>query len=113
MVVKMKIKSGGGLNSNKTVQSKQRKSEPVSHKGNVAGVAQQGLALQFKRQPITSGKGYEPPKGIAPNTQVGPGAGRTIHRSGSQSATPPAKPMPEGRNILAEYGPEVPGKRGI
>ena len=112
----MKIKSGGGLNSTKVVQSRSgMKVEPTTHRGNVAGVGQQGAALAFKREPITQGKGYEPskmgPTGIA-NASKGPagagpgGYGRTIYKSGSQSPTPAAKEMPAGRNTLAEYGPE-------
>jgi len=105
----MKIKSGGGITSNKYKTSKSgQKVEPVTHRGNVAGVAQQGEALAFKHSPITQGKGYEPAKmgstGIA-NARQGPagagpgGYGRTIYASGSQSPTPPAREMPVGRTF--------------
>ena len=74
--------TGGGISGNKVVQSRKgQKVEPTTHKGNVAGVAQQGAALAFKREPITSGKGYEPGKmgdtGIANARQghAGPGPG--------------------------------------
>ena len=127
----MKIKSGGGITSNKYKTSKSgQKVEPVTHRGNVAGVAQQGLALAFKRQPLTQGKGYEPskmgPTGIANATKgpagAGPGGyGRTIYAHGAQGTygkvnpgetnkapDPPA--TAPGRDILSDYGPEV--KRG-
>jgi len=42
------IMSGGGIQSNKTVQSRSGgKVEPVTHRGNVAGVAQTGLSHAF------------------------------------------------------------------
>jgi hypothetical protein len=108
--------TGGGIQSNKTGQSKSaQKVEPTSRAGNVAGVAQQGMATAFKKEPLLEGKGYTPsgvgPTGVA-NSRKGPegpgpgGGGRTIYRSGSQSPTPPAREMPAGRDILAEYGPE-------
>jgi len=116
------IKSGGGINSNKTVQSRSGvKVEPKAQAANVAGVAQQGMATAFKKEPLIQGKGYEPqgmgPTGIA-NATKGPvgaapgGMGRTIYRSGSQSPTPPAHEMPAGRNTLAEYGPESVTSKG-
>jgi hypothetical protein len=113
----MKIKSGGGYSSNKTVHSQGYKTEPKARTGNVAGVAQQGLATAFKKEPITSGRGYEP--GPMPKTgsrgefnaaATGPGSGRTIYKHGTQTANPPATGMPAGRDILSEYGRDVPGK---
>ena len=116
------IKSGGGINSNKTVQSSAGvKVEPVTHAGNVAGVGQAGLSHAFKPEPMLQGKGYEPGKmpatGIANARQGPPGAGpggfgRTIYKSGSQSPTPPAREMPAGRNTLAEYRPDSVTARG-
>jgi hypothetical protein len=110
------ILAGGGINSNKVVQSKSgQKVEPVTHKVNPAGVAQMGLSHQFKPEPMLQGKGYEPKAmgstGIANARQghAGPGPGggnRTIYKSGSQSPTPPAREMPAGRDTLSEYGPE-------
>ena len=111
----MKIKSGGGISMNKTVQSRSgQKVEPVAKAANVAGVAQQGLAVQFKKEPLTQGPGYEPKRmgdtGIAKaeynSNREGPGSGRTINRSGSQGVTAPATEMPKGHDILSDYGPE-------
>ena len=104
----MKIKSGGGLNSRQVSHVREGKREPVSHKGNVAGVAQQGRAVQFKKEPIEAGKGYEPkPMGSTgigkattrPDTP-GPGSGRTTYASGSQCSTPEASPLPTGRKVF-------------
>ena len=104
-----KIMSGGGYGSRQHTEAKKGKQEPISHKGNPAGVAQQGLATQFQKEPITSGIGYQPygPKG---HTAQGPGANRTIYKSGSQSPTPQAREMAAGRDILSEYGRDIPGK---
>jgi hypothetical protein len=118
----VKIQSGGGINSNKVVQSRSGvKVEPVSKAGNAAGVAQQGLATAFRKEPITQGQGYTPkvmPATCIANAVKGPpgtgpgGGGRTIYRSGSQSQTPVAKPMSAGRDTLAEYGPDSVTARG-
>jgi hypothetical protein len=113
------ILSGGGANSRVVKHDRKYKQEPVTHKANPAGVAQQGMAVQFEKEPLTQGKGYEPKAmgstGIANATKgpsgAGPGGyGRTIFRSGSQSPTPPAREMPVGRNTLAEFGPDMPGR---
>src|SRR5262249_38037834 len=108
--------TGGGINSNKTVQSRSGyKVEPKSRAMSPEAVGQQGAQLAFARKPLEQGPGYMPGKmgdtGIA-NARKGPagagpgGGGRTIYRSGSQSPTPPAHGMPPGSNTLAEYGPD-------
>ena len=123
------IKSGGGINSNKTVQSRSGgKVEPKAKAANVAGVAQQGMATAFKKEPLTQGKGYEPspmaPTGAPGKYNAatqGPGSQRTIYRSGTQSQYGPNAPnavnrAPDppatapGRDILSDYGPEASGK---
>jgi hypothetical protein len=114
------ILSGGGITSNKYKTSKAgQKVEPVTHKANVAAVAQQGMAVQFEKEPLTQGKGYEPKvmgsTGIA-NASKGPagagpgGGGRTIYAKGSQSPNAPTREMSPGRDTLSEYGPDVPGR---
>lgn len=119
-MVKM-IKSGGGINSNKTVQSQSAwKVEPKAKAMNVPAVAALGRSEQYRKPPLEQGKGYEPSKmgatGIANarkgHAGVGPGGGnRTIYARGSQCPTPPAKPMEPGRDTLAEYGPTIPGRK--
>ena len=104
----MRIKSGGGITSNKYVTSKGgQKVEPVSKAMSPAGVGQQGISTAFAKSPIEQGPGYSPGKmpstGIAqakynPAT-TGPGSLRTTYRSGSQSPTPQAREMPPGRGF--------------
>jgi|SRR5262245_35020673 len=103
--------TGDGINSTKTVQSRSGyKVEPKTHAGNVAGVAQQGMATAVKKEPLTQGRGYEPEKmgdtGIAKATYnpatSGPDSLRTTYASSSQSPTPPAREMPPGRDVFVE-----------
>jgi hypothetical protein len=113
--------TGGGLNSNKVVQSKHGKAEPVSHKVGPEAAAQLGRAEQFKKPNLEQGQGYQP-YGPKDHTTAGPGAMRTIHKSGSQGlhgpvargeqnrAPDPPSTTP-GRDILGDYGKDVPGRR--
>ena len=112
--------TGGGINSNKTVQSKSGgKVEPKARTVNVGAVAQQGVSATFPKREMFNGPGYTPQKvgstGIENATRgpagAGPGGyGRTIYAKGSQSPTPPAREMPAGRDILSEYGRDIPGR---
>jgi len=52
--------SGGGITSNKLVTSKGYKTEPVANKASPAGAGQLGTAVQFKKEPLIQGKGYNP-----------------------------------------------------
>jgi len=122
----MRMKSGGGIHSNKTVQSRSsQKVEPTTHRANVAGVAQTGLSHAFKPEPMLQGKGYEPAampatgvKGSFNSATQGPGSGRTVYGKGSQAEYNPGpqhmrtNPMPAGRDTLAEFGPESVTSRG-
>ena len=108
--------TGGGIQGRNVKQSRSaQKVEPVAHKASPAGAAQLGMSVQFEKEKLQSGKGYEPKAqpstGIANARQghsgPGPGGGgRTIYKSGSQSPTPPARELPAGRDTLSEYGPE-------
>jgi hypothetical protein len=100
--------TGGGYGSDKHVEARKGKQEPVTHKANVEGVGQVGLQHAFKPKPMLEGKGYEPskmgPTGIANATKgpqgAGPGGmGRTIYKSGSQAPTPVAREMEPGRGF--------------
>ena len=108
------------LTQGKTVQSRNPKAEPVAHKASPEGVNQMGVSTAFKKEPVISGRGYEPQampatgmRGTFNSASQGPGSGRTVYGSGSQSPTPTAQEMPAGREILGEYGPEIsgPGRR--
>jgi hypothetical protein len=106
-MVKM-MRSGGGYGSSNVRHDRKGKQEPISHKGNVEGVATIGRAEQFVKKPMTSGQGYQP-YGPKDHTGQGPGAGRTIHKSGSQGLHGSVNPgigKPAPRDILSEYGPE-------
>ena len=110
-------RTGGGYGSSEHTEAKKGKQEPVTHKGNPAGVAQQGISTAFRKEPITSGQGYQP-YGPKDHTMQGLGAGRTIAKSGSQGLYSssgkkmpmPSEPMPSGRDILSEYGRDIPGR---
>ena len=118
--------TGGGINSNKTVQSRSGyKVEPKTHAGNVAGVAQQGISTAFRKEPITQGRGYEPApmpatgvKGTYNSSREGPGSGRTVYAKGSQAEYNPGpqpmqtRPMWPTRDTMAEFGPESVTSRG-
>jgi len=114
------IMSGGGLNSNKVVQSRSGyKVEPRSTAIDPAGVSQRDVSTAFRKTPVEVGPGYStkamPATGIANARQGPPGAGpggggRTIYASGSQSPTPSARQMPAGRDILSEYGRDIAGR---
>jgi hypothetical protein len=116
----MKIKSGGGIQSNKLVQSQKWKQEPKPKAVNPASAAQLGRSEQFRKPPLEQGKGYETKPmaatGIA-NARKGPagaapgGMGRTIYRSGSQSPTPAPRAIGPTRDTLSEFGKDIPGRR--
>ena len=59
------------------------KTEPKPQVAHPEGVAQEGLAVQFRKTPVIGGQGFKPP-GPRPAAE-GPGGGRTIYRSGSQA----------------------------
>ena len=101
------IISGGGLNSNKVVQSRNgSKTEPRSTAIDPAGVSQRDVSTAFRKNPAEVGPGYSP--GKMPATGVrgtynpatsGPASQRTVYPAGSQSLTPPASEMPPGRTF--------------
>jgi hypothetical protein len=114
----MKVKSGGGLTSNKLKQSKAPKVEPKPRAVSPAAAAQLGAAVQFKKPNLQQGKGYSQgpmgPTGVRGtfnSASQGPGSGRYVHPSGSQSATPAPKEMPKGRDTLSEFGRDIPGRK--
>ena len=124
----VRMMSGGGINSNKVVQSKAGKVEPVARKANPEAVAQQGLATAFQKSPLEQGRGYQPGeipatgvKGTYNSATQGPASGRTVYGSGSQGTYGPvaqgetnrAPDVPAtvpGRDILSDYGKEVSDK---
>ena len=103
----VKVTSGGGINSNKAVQSRSGgKVEPRSTAIDPVGVSQRDVSTAFRKTPAEVGPGYSP--GTMPPTGVrgtynsatsGPASQRTVYPSGSQSSTPPAPEMPPGRTF--------------
>jgi hypothetical protein len=88
-------KSGGGITSNKLVSTHNPKQEPrvnvvspgaVSRLGGQVGVGTPHLPLYVNKVTASS------PIGPSDNTKVGPGANRTVMRSGSQSQHGPSAP---------------------
>jgi hypothetical protein len=113
--------TGGGYGSRQHTDKKAgQKVEPRSTAINPTGVSQAGVSTAFRKEKVEAGLGYStkvmPPTGIANAIKgppgAGPGGGRTIYKSGSQSPTAPAREMPAGRNTLAEYGPDSVTARG-
>jgi hypothetical protein len=107
-----KIKSGGGLTSNKLVTPSVRTGAP-NRDVNPAYAAQLGRSLDPKviaRTPENTKAMPAPRYGnaVALNSKSAPGQGRTIMRSGSQSqhGEVAGSPRPQGRDILSEFGPE-------
>ena len=110
--------TGGGYGSRPVSHNHASKTEPKSKAMSVPAAAQIGRAEQFRKPNLEQGRGYEPgpmgPTGVRGtfnSASQGPGSGRTIHPSGSQSPTPPAREMPKGRDTLSEYGRDIPGRR--
>ncbi len=93
-----KARSGGGINSNKVVQSR----------GVVPGKPAKGVVPQgtIGLQRVTTTGYKEPtvpsPKSVALGNETakaagqGPGAGRTVSKAGSQQGPGPAAPMTSG-----------------
>jgi hypothetical protein len=100
-------KSGGGINSNKAVQSKSgQKVEPRSTAIDPAGVSQRDVSTAFRKTPLEVGPGYSPKpmpptgvRGTYNSATSGPASQRTVYPAGSQSLTPPASEMPPGRTF--------------
>ena len=82
----MKAKSGGGITSNKFVQSKAPKIEPRSKAISPETVAQLGASTAFQKKPLEMGPGLGGPVGPTNNLVNGPkGQGRNVHQCGTQS----------------------------
>jgi len=116
-----KIKSGGGYNSNKRVETKVRAGPPrtnigdktaVSHLGNAIGSHITGGGdVKRPKYPIVKGTAPQVRSGndVAASTVCKPGGSRNIYKTGSQSQYGAANPgsSPTRSDILSQYGPEV------
>jgi hypothetical protein len=116
----MKAKSGGGITSNKLKNVKLNlggpnkaidPAWPAQVGGAYGNHAMQGDTPRTQAVGKFAGPALNPtPLGntVAESTVKGPGGSRTIYQGqGRRSAlTLSVKPMPTGRNTLAEFGPE-------
>jgi hypothetical protein len=60
-----------------------------------------------RKDELVRGRGYATPKGPTDNVAaVGVGGGRDVHPSGSQHGLV-TRQLPEGKDILSEFGPEA------
>ena len=117
-------RSGRGITSNKLVRPAVRGGPPNTRAVSPAAVSKIGLAVgthvmgnggrEVKRpnQPLVTGTPPQVPMGnqIALNVgKGGPGSGRVVHRSGSQSTHGPVNPggpQPAPVDLLGQFGPE-------
>jgi hypothetical protein len=91
--------SGGGIESNKLVETRNPKQEPKPHGVSVGAVSRQGASVgegtPFKA--LYNQQAYTNPVGTNHNFKAGPGAGRVVMKAGSQSPCKPARPLPHGK----------------
>jgi hypothetical protein len=100
------VGSGGGHGSRQVTHTRAPKAEPKPHAIEPKAVSQIGIQSFLGRDALREGRGYGPVGPTDNVAAVGVGGGRTIYKSGSQHGMGQAKPMPAGRDTLAEYGPE-------
>ena len=94
--------SGGGISMPKNVRASVKAGPPSTNKINPGGAAQLGSSAYQNPTPLKSGTMSQVPMGNAVALNVGkggPGTGRTVYRSGTQSPTPAVSPP-----TLGEWG---------
>ena len=99
-----KAKSGGGITSNKNVRPPVKTGSPRANKispGAADRIGQQVVMTTSQGTKLVQGTAPQAPLGNALAQNVGkggPGTGRTVHKAGSQSATPSVSPItsPQG-----------------
>jgi hypothetical protein len=91
--------SGGGIQSNKVGHYRDPKQEPRPHAVSVGAVSRLGAKVGegTPYKAIYNQQAYTNPIGPSDNMGQGPGANRTVMRSGSQASTPAPRPMKPGR----------------
>ena len=112
MAKQQRVKSGGGLTSNKLVTKREATREAprirrvgeaaVADIGSMKGNHSENRTLPYSARPLYGGNGYPTKLGNELATNVsggGPGKGRVVHRAGSQSPTPAVGARPSGRGI--------------
>ena len=91
-----KVRSGGGITGKNVRNVTASKAEPKSKGVDISTLGRQQTAKGYNFARDT--KGYNP-KGPTSMSATGPGAGRDVHKSGSQHGLTPAKPLPAGRSF--------------
>src|SRR5258708_7027459 len=87
-------RSGGGISRNKLVHPRGKTGPPSTKKINPAGTAQLGTMVWSNPETLKAGTMSQVELGNANALKgIGVGGGRTVHRAGTQSATPPAIPI--------------------
>ena len=111
-------KPGGGIASRNVRNVTAPKAEPKPHAKNPGRVAQYGQMVgnlithsgstNYRGEPDWARKqGYAPPQGPTSFSNVGPGAGRTIYKTGQQQQYGSGgAEKPAGRDILSSFGPD-------
>jgi hypothetical protein len=113
-------RSGGGVTSNKLVQVPVRYGSPTANKIDPGSASRIGHSVgnhtmsgdtRRPPEPLVTGTMKQVPLGnqVAGNVgKGGPGAGRIVHRSGSQAQHGPVagSVQPQGRDILSDYSPK-------
>jgi hypothetical protein len=109
-----KPRSGGGLTSNKLVRPKYRSGPARTNVVSVQSVAEQGMSINWPRQPLVKGTAGQVPLGNQTSAEIkcGPGGGRTIYPRGTEDQH--GKPSygegdigpNAGKDILSAYGPD-------
>jgi hypothetical protein len=94
----MANRTGGGINSRVVSEVNAPKREP--HVDNISPnrPSQIGMSVHYVKSDLYQSS--TTPKGPSHLMTVGPGAGRQILKSGSQSRTPSPTPMGKGRSLF-------------
>jgi hypothetical protein len=100
-MTKVRGVTGGGIDGKNVKHVEAYKTEPIARAVSIGAVSRVGSMVGegTPHKPLYQGPGYSPPKGPKPMV-CGVGGGRTVYKSGSQSATPAPKPMSGPRRSL-------------
>jgi hypothetical protein len=87
--------SGGGIESRQTSHVSAPKREPINNSVSMNRPSMIGMQhwQNDAKGPLYNKQPFTTPLGTTPSV-AGPGGGRMVMKAGSQSATPPARPMP-------------------
>lgn len=106
-----KPRVGGGPQSREVVRPRVMGGPPKTNIVSPTSSDQLGRSIAYPadKLPISSAPANPLGNQVALNVgQGGPGSGRTLYgQGGTQSATPAANPMPKGKDLLNEFGPNV------